>query len=526
MFDRSQSRVIIILGLLGFFSCFLSLSLLSNINTFDFKFPIRKDVVLNAADEFIASQGISIKPLAKKATISSDRNSIIYIQKKIGSKKSRQYWEVLPLCYWQVDYSYGQNKEAILSKKNQVKILIDPISSNVVGFNRLFIPEEYKEKQILTKDESEALANNFFSEINFNISDFSMSRYSSIEGKYVFEWEKDVLYLKTAKIKVKLDIFGDRVGNFQYFLNIPQKELWMVQFDNILATGISLTLYTLVFLFGFIIAIVCFFRRKEIQWKFGLVFALLMAISFMVNFLKIGHYKDFYLALFLAKSILIGLIIFLWIEIASSAAKLFSGDSKFDLFPIKIQYSIYSSYVFFFSGIGLTMFFFIVIIKIFNPVMTLGFDTFFSEFPSTKLSCLMVPLLSLGAAISEEVLFRALMISFLRKYFKSIFWPIIISTFIWSFLHVSPGVYSNVFPNFIQGIILLPIGFLFSYIFIRFGIVCAIVTHYLHDLVVIGATYLEFSNFRYINNNIIAMLIAAIIPLIIALSISFKEKNA
>ena len=86
--------------------------------------------------------------------------------------------------------------------------------------------------------------------------------------------------------------------------------------------------------------------------------------------------------------------------------------------------------------------------------------------------------------------------------------------------------YGDIYPSFIKGIILLPIGILFGYIFIKFGLICAIVTHYLHDLVVIGAAYLEFSNFRYANENIITMLIAAILPLIIVLYFKIKESSA
>ncbi|MFC1646078.1 CPBP family intramembrane glutamic endopeptidase [Candidatus Omnitrophota bacterium] len=526
MFDRSQSRIIIILGLLGFFCCFFSLPFLSSINAYDFKFPLKRNVALKAADEFIASQGIFLEPSVKKAKISSSRESIIYIQRELGAEEASQYRETLPLYYWQVDYSYRQGREIILSRKNHFKILVDPISSNVIGFNRLIIPEEYKDAPILSKNESQALANNFFSSINFNISDFRMTRYSSIEGKYIFEWKKDIPQLKTAKLKVKLEIFGDRVGNFQYSIDIPRKELWIVKVHNFIAIGLSLTLYALVFLFGLIVTIIAFFRRREVQWRFGLVFALLMAISFMVNFLKIGNYKGLSLALFLATSVLTGIAIFLLTEISSSVSKLFSQDSKLDLFPVPIPYSIYISYIFFFSGMGFTMFFFIIVVKAFNPIMTLGFDSFFSEFPVSRLSCLIAPLLSLSAAVSEEIFFRALMISFMKKYFKNFFWPVLISTLIWSFMHVSPGDNSNIFPNFIQGIVLLPIGFLFSYIFIRFGLVCAIITHFLHDLVVIGASCLAFSNFNYIKENMATMLIAAILPLLVAIYLSSKKTSA
>ncbi|MFH1622794.1 MAG: CPBP family intramembrane glutamic endopeptidase [Candidatus Omnitrophota bacterium] len=526
MFDRNiQSRTIVILGLLGFFGCFSSLPFLSQVKALDFKFPLKKNTVFESTDGFLHAQGILSEPFVKKAKISSSQEGIIYIQKKLGIEDAYEHLRFLPLYYWQVDYTYKQEKESIFSKKNRVKILVDPISANVIGYNRFIATADYKDVRILSKNESEEIANNFFSLINFNSSEFKLTRYFPIEGKYIFEWEKEVEQLKTAKLKIKLEIFGDKVGNFQYFLNIPKKELRVIQANNIFAVGLSLTLYALVFLFGLIVTIISFFRRREIQWRFGLSFALLMSISFMVNLLKIGNYKGFYLSLFLVTSILIGIAIFLWTVIASSASKLFSKDSSLNFFPVKISYSIFLSYVFFFSGMGFTMFFFIFVIKIFNPIMTLGFDSFFSEFPSSKFSCLIAPLLSLSAAISEEILFRALMISFLKKYFKNIIWPVVISTFIWSFLHVSPVAYSDIFPNFVQGIILLPIGFLFSYIFIKFGLMCAITTHFLHDLVVIGSAFLEFNNFGNVNLNVEILLFFAIIPLIIAFYLRHKEAH-
>ena len=153
-----------------------------------------------------------------------------------------------------------------------------------------------------------------------------------------------------------------------------------------------------------------------------------------------------------------------------------------------------------------------------------GFYSFFSSFPSSRLSCVVPALLSLGAAVGEELFFRALLISFLHKFIKKISWCIVIASFVWSFIHLSPFGYDDISPGFLKGIFLLPIGILFGYILVRFGVVCAIATHYLYDLVVIGATFLEFNNFRYAGVTIAAMLIAAFVPLFIAASIRTKKR--
>ena len=531
MFDRSQSRIIIILGLLGVFGCVFSLSFLSGFSALDFKFPLEKDKVLNIADEFLNFQGILSPALVKKAKVLSSQQGIIYLQKTLGIETTNKLLESLPLYYWQIDYFYRGDRKIILplgklKHPNRIRILIHPINGNIIGFSRLIPLDEYKYQRILSKNELEAIANNFFSSIEFDISDFRMMRYSPIERKYIFEWEKNNPEFKITKLKVKLEIFGDRVGNFHYFLDIPAKEFEKFKSNNIFGLALFIILNALVFALGVFALIISIVKRKKLEWRFGIVFALLMLISFLINFLKVGYYKGSYLVLFLFVSILTCVINFFWTIIVSCVSKLFAKESNLNMFPVKISSSILLSYIFFFSGLGFTMFFFIFVIKILKPITILGFDSFFSEFPSSKLSCLIAPFLSLSAAVFEEIFFRALMISFLNKYLKKTIWAIIISSLIWSFIHVSPIGYSDIYPGFIKGIILLPIGILLGYIFVRFGLICAIVTHYFHDLVVIGAAFLEFNNFRNVNENVITMLIAAILPLVIAFYFKLKESNA
>jgi membrane protease YdiL (CAAX protease family) len=529
MFDKSQSRIVIILGFLGIFCCIFSLAFISGISGTGFKFPLEKDKIIDKADKFLRLNRILPKPFfIRKARVSSNQESIIFLEKALGVDKANKLLESLPLYYWNVDYVFSLNKKnflPLIKTKRFTRVVISPITGKIIGFNRLKQLDAQKHPRALSKNETEVIANDFFNSIDFKISDFRMTRYSSLGNDYIFEWEKDVPELAIAKLKVKLDLYGDRINNFHFFLKIPKNEFARLQLDSAINSFISFILRILVFMLGAWVLITTIIKRKELEWGFGLPFALLMLVSLLWNFLRITDYRGFYLAIFLYSSILICIIYFLWTMMMSSVAKLFAKETSFNMFPVKISSSIFVSYIFFFSGIGFTMLFFIFVIKIFNPVTTLGFDSFFSELASSRWSCLIAPLLSLQAGVFEELFFRALMISFFKKYLKSTILAIIISSLVWSFLHVAPIGDSDIYPSIIKGIILLPIGILFGYIFIRFGLVCAIITHYLHDLVVIGAAFLEFNNFRYVNENIVTLLISAVLPLLIAFYFKAKESN-
>ncbi|MFC1709177.1 CPBP family intramembrane glutamic endopeptidase [Candidatus Omnitrophota bacterium] len=530
MFDRNQSRIIIILGLLGVFTCILSFSLLSKYSAIDFKFPLEKEEIFIAADKFIYSQGSSPLPLVRKAHVASDQQATIYVQKKLGVEKAGELLESLSLYYWQVEYVFPKKKGFPFFSRDSVRLLISPLDARIISLKHKIPLEQYEGSKALSKNEAQAIAGEFFDSIDFDISDFKMTTYSPGEtehlAEHIFEWEKDIADLKDAKLKVRLGIFGDKVGNFDYFLNIPDNELGVFRLNNIVNTFLFVFLNMLVFALGIFVLVVAVRRRKKIEWRFGFIFALLMAIAFLINFLKLEYRRDIYLALFFFILVSACAFDFIWTLIVSCVSKLFSKEVGLNFFPVKISYSILLSYIFFFSGIGFTMFFFVFVARALNPITTLGFDSFFSEFPSNKLSCLIAPFLSLSAAVFEEVFFRALAISFLKKYLKKTIWAILVSSLIWCFMHVSPLGYSDIYPGFVKGLILLPIGLLFGYIFVRFGLACAIATHYLHDLVVIGAAYLEFINFRYVNLNVITMLIAALLPLSIALYFNFRKKNA
>jgi membrane protease YdiL (CAAX protease family) len=525
MFDKNKSRIVIILGLLGAFACIVSLPLFNKVPAVDFEFPLAKDKIFDTCDKFISTQGIIAEQYFKRSEITSDQKAVIYAQKALGIEKTNENLRYLPLYYWQVEYSKTANK-SIFPSKSLVKVFVNPINSKIIGLTRNISREEYKDARVLSREEIDAIAQDFFKLTNFNISEFEFLKYSEAENKSVYEWQKEMPGLKTAKLRVRLEIISGTVYGFSYFLDIPDTEFKGFRINNIISVFIFIVLNAIVFALGLLVFFIFVMKRRVIKWSIPLLFAFAMSISSLVELLKLDNYKGMHLVLFLLLATVICVINFFWTLIVSGVSKLLADESGIDLFPEKAPAALLLSYVFFFCGLGFTMLCFIFVIKIFNPLSSVGFDSFFSEFPSSARSYLVVPLLSLGAAVFEELFFRALLISFLKKYMKNTVLTIILSSLIWSFMHISPFGNSDIYPDFVKGILLLPIGILFGYILVKFGLICAMATHYIHDVFVIGLAFSEFSNFRYVNESVIILAVAALLPLFLSYYLKARNHDA
>lgn len=92
------------------------------------------------------------------------------------------------------------------------------------------------------------------------------------------------------------------------------------------------------------------------------------------------------------------------------------------------------------------------------------------------------PLLAWCAAISEEAVFRFFAIGLLKKWLRSTFVAALIPTVIWALGHVTYAIY----PSTTRLIELTLLGLMFSYFFLRFGLVAVIFAHAIFDSVMMA----------------------------------------
>lgn len=100
---------------------------------------------------------------------------------------------------------------------------------------------------------------------------------------------------------------------------------------------------------------------------------------------------------------------------------------------------------------------------------------------------LMPFVLSLTAAVTEEFTFRYLGVSLAKRYLRYTALALIIPAVIWAFLHSTYPVY----PLYVRGIELTVAGTFLGYVFMRYGIVSAIVAHYIINAILFSVPLLR-----------------------------------
>lgn len=120
----------------------------------------------------------------------------------------------------------------------------------------------------------------------------------------------------------------------------------------------------------------------------------------------------------------------------------------------------------------------------------------------------LMPVLAWAAAISEEAVFRYFGIGLFRKWFKNTFAAAILPTLFWALGHVMYPFY----PSSTRLIELMIIGLLFSFIFIRYGLITAMFTHAIFDSAAVGISLLTVGGAP----NIISAIFFVVLPVPIA----------
>jgi membrane protease YdiL (CAAX protease family) len=95
-------------------------------------------------------------------------------------------------------------------------------------------------------------------------------------------------------------------------------------------------------------------------------------------------------------------------------------------------------------------------------------------------------ILAFNASVSEEIAFRMFCINYGQKLFKKAWPAVIISSVIWGFGHST----YNIFPMWFRGLEVGLLGIFLSIVYLKYGIIPAIVGHYIFDAFWSASPYL------------------------------------
>lgn len=508
---------------------------------------VNKKEALAKAESYLKSQGVDTDKYLRAIVFDTDQWADRYLQRTIGAKSEEGFIKKYDyeLFSWLVRFFQELKKEEYIIK-------ISSKSGNILSFKHLIEdvePREALEKNIARGKAEDFLRNAFG--LNLNEYDFHEERIKRYDRRidYTFSWERKGVYVPwgkeqgTAKLLIGATVSGQEIREFyKNRLDIPEKFQRYVENQFALGTYLSgLSFLFLFFLLGWAIYIVnkerynLIIRLCKKLFVYLVIFLVIINIVYFLNNAQstiMGYPTSINLTAFIASylvKIIINLIFlsicFLLPGIAGEALRYnVMRNNKYSSLLHYIKSTFYSRNVSERIILGYILF-----------LIFLGFQAVLLQFGQrylgvwrewiklTQLSSSYVPFLgafiiAANASLNEEIIFRLFSINWAKRYLKNTLIAVIFSAFIWGLGHSEYAI----FPVWFRVIEVTIIGFLFGFIFIRYGLIAVIVAHYLFDVFWGTAPYI-LGHSRV--DLFIGSVLLFIIPLIFALVAYFMNKQ-
>lgn len=502
---------------------------------------INRPQALQIAKQYLSEKGVDASSYLKSIIFLDDQWADRYLQRTLGFNKQEQFIRQhgYELFSWAVRFFRENQKEEYV-------IEISSRTGEIIGVEHLIKDTESrqaKDNNTARNIAKEFLKNKF--NINFNEYDFHEENARKFDNRtdYEFSWEKKGVYIpweKTAdsggaKLLVKATVSGDEVKDFyKSNLDIPEK------FRRFIHNQISLGsyIYTIVNLifFGWVAwgIFIIIIRKKELILQKAYrsfialgVLILILGIIYGLNNLQrmtFAYPTSSFLAPFIGLNFINMILSYVFLTTAVIATGLAGESLRYEVLP-KNKFSSFFHYI---NStlctrsvsrlILLGYLAFLILIGLQSAIFHLGQrflgvwveNIRFSQLTSSYFPYLSAIIIGLTASFSEEIVYRMFGISWGKKYLKNIFLAVIFSCVIWGFSHSQYAI----FPFWFRGVEVSILGIFFAFIFLRYGIIPAIVAHFLFDVFWGVAAYLLGNTTL---NLFLSSLFIMIIPLILAI---------
>jgi len=329
-----------------------------------------------------------------------------------------------------------------------------------------------------------------------------------------FTWQDPTFNLHDARYRIEVNVVGDDPSGYREYLKIPDqwsRDYQRMRSKNEAASGVD-TVLMIALVVGLVVVIVLRVRGHDILWRRAATVGLIgMALSFLAelnqmplqefNYPTTDSYSSFMLRLLMnaATSALGagGLLFILTAGAEPLYREMFPGQIAVgNLFSLR---GMRTRRFFLGAVLGLTLtgiavayqtVFYIQAYKLgaWSPA-----DVPYDDILNTRLPWAFVLFGGFFPAVSEEFLFRMFAIPFLRKMLRSVVLAIVVAGFIWGFGHTA---YPQQ-PFYIRGLEVGLDGVVVGFLFLKFGILPALIEHYSIDALYTAMLLLRSPNLYY-----------------------------
>jgi membrane protease YdiL (CAAX protease family) len=329
-----------------------------------------------------------------------------------------------------------------------------------------------------------------------------------------FTWQDPTFNLHDARYRIEVNVVGDEPSGYREYLKIPDqwtRDYQRMRSKNEAASGID-TVLMIALMVGMVVVIVLRVRGHDILWRRAATVGVIgMALAFLAqlnqmplqefNYPTTDSYSSFMLRLLMNAAISAlgagGLLFVLTAGAEPLYREMFPGQiSVGNLFSLR---GLRTKRFFLGAVLGLTLtgiavayqtVFYIQAYKLgaWSPA-----DVPYDDILNTRLPWAFVLFGGFFPAVSEEFVFRMFAIPFLRKLFRSVVLAIVVAGFIWGFGHTA---YPQQ-PFYIRGLEVGLDGVLVGFLFLKFGILPALIEHYSIDAMYTAMLLLRSPNLYY-----------------------------
>lgn len=467
-------------------------------------FKLEKEEITERAGRFLEDRGVATGHLRRVTIFSEDQEALTYLDQELGSRETAALAPGQGVWLWKTRFFKELEKEEFIVSQTpdgQIAELIHVIPENAPGAK-------------LTRDEALAITEKFLSErgedtVNLAlIGEETKAQPGRLDHSFIFEDKS--FKAKEATSRISVTVQGDQIGIFAKFLNIPDD--WLRDFAKRRSQNETAQAVAEVFLFilgiSTFVVFIKYYREKAlgikklIPWLLaGFVVTLISGLNLLpILFYGYDTTSSFssFTTIAIAQSVAGALFITILLGLALSAGTFLYNDWKNKIYsPLSLPSNLLTKQTLLGLTVGSAGGIFIVAFTIIFYFLGKNFNFWVpAEVPYSDIFSTFVPWIyalhsGFIAATTEEFLFRLFAIPFLSRLLKSLPLAILLSSAAWGFGHSS---YPQE-PWFARGVEVSIIGVGQALLFLRFGILAPLITHY-------GANALETSLFLYNSGNL------------------------
>ncbi|PYU20237.1 MAG: hypothetical protein DMG30_21610 [Acidobacteria bacterium] len=493
-------------------------------------FKVTRGQALELARTFAATQGLSLQGYRSATVFNVDDNAKTYLEREVGlAQANRLMASQVSVWYWEVRFFRPRQKE-------EIRVRVDP-KGRIVGYEHIL--EEVSPGSRLDRAAASVRAEQFLTAtLHTNLAAYaplpeeanSIARPNRID--WSFTWERTGFRVKDAPYRLQVTIDGDRAGDYQEFLKVP--EAWQRTYDRLRSSNnfietIALIPYAI--LIGAALSVlITMGRRGLVRWKWVLALGLFITVLYFA--MQLNEWplvrasydtNDSYAGFFaaeLVKALAGSLALALLVVIAAAPGEpLYRGGqpnqlrlgSAFTLAGLRTRQFFCSG----FAGLCLAAVHIGFVVAFYVVGRRFGVwapqDLQYSDTLSTALPWIYPLTIGIYAAASEEFLFRMFSIRFVMRVTRSRILAIVLPALAWGFLHSN---YPQE-PPYIRGIEVGAIGIVAGWVMLRWGILATLTWHYTVDAFLTSLSLMRSEDlYTRISGGIVGF--AAVIPVGVA----------